>query len=63
MKIIESPQMALTEALVLAVTAPTKAKASKAIALAEHFATGLNPTQIEAAKLEAQLRAGHVEAL
>ena len=44
---------ALTQALVLAITAPTEAQATKAVTLAEAIARGLTKAQMERAKAKA----------
>lgn len=44
---------ALTKALVLAITAPTEAKAAKAVQLAEALARGMTKAQMERAKADA----------
>ena len=44
---------ALTKALVLAITAPTEAQASKAVTLAEAIARGMTKAQMERAKASA----------
>ena len=44
---------ALTHALILAITAPDQARADRAIALAESFASGCTPKQIATAKRNA----------
>lgn len=45
-----TPVYALTNALYLALTAPSDAQAQRAQMLAGHFASGLNDVQIDAAK-------------
>ena len=44
---------ALTKALVLAITAPTEAQATKAVTLAEAIARGMTKAQMERAKAKA----------
>ena len=43
----------LTQALVLAITAPTEAQATKAVTLAEAIARGMTKAQMERAKAKA----------
>lgn len=45
-----TPVYALTNALYLALTAPSDAQAHSAHMLADHFASGLNDVEIDAAK-------------
>jgi hypothetical protein len=45
-----TPVYALTNALYLALTAPSDAQAHRAQMLADHFASDLNDVQIDAAK-------------
>ena len=48
-----SPTTALTQALILAMTAPDQARADRAIALAESIGAGCTAKQIAAAKRNA----------
>jgi hypothetical protein len=48
-----SPTTALTNALVLAITAPDQQRADRAIALAESIGAGCTPRQIAQAKRNA----------
>jgi hypothetical protein len=48
-----SPTTALTQALILALTAPDQARADRAIALAESIGAGCTAKQIAAAKRNA----------
>jgi hypothetical protein len=44
---------ALTLALVLAITAPDRSRASDCVALAEQLARGMSPEQVDACKAQA----------
>jgi hypothetical protein len=44
---------ALTLALVLAITAPDRSRASDCVAMAEQLARGMTPEQVEACKAQA----------
>jgi len=44
---------ALTLALVLAITAPSRSRASDCVAMAEQLARGMTPEQVEACKAQA----------
>jgi hypothetical protein len=46
-------QSALTQALILAITAPDQQRADRAIALAESIGAGCTPRQVAAAKRNA----------
>jgi hypothetical protein len=48
-----SPTTALTQALILAITAPDQARADRAIALAESIGAGCTKRQVETAKRNA----------
>lgn len=51
---IKSQTQALTQALVLAITAPTDALSDECAQMAESFSVGLTDEQIEAAKAAAK---------